>query len=192
MSVDWKSFFKTRLAYARKIAGITQDELAKRSNTSATYLRHLEADNKKLSGTMAGTLAAVLGVSGHWLMGRGNGEPVDHEGQPYSREKYLDTKDAKDTDPILNREKMLRRAEEWKTYLKAQVDEAFTPSDRYPTYLRNPGWPESLGCGITAAIRELAQNPDAKISETLIDDFVKQARAKQDHNIKRSSGKKQR
>ena len=59
-----------KIAYYRKYAGITQEELAERVGCSAAYIGHLEAPNinKALSLDMLFDIAAVLKIPAYRLL----------------------------------------------------------------------------------------------------------------------------
>jgi transcriptional regulator with XRE-family HTH domain len=132
-----RSALKSRLARARVIAGLSQEEFSKLSGIPIDPLRHYER-GKRVMG-VAPTFMAVmqLGVSGAWLEGNGSeDEPVAWDGTPFTREKYLEHArrrdsihlDSKNPDPELNKETralLARRVEAWRLYLHGLIDSAF-------------------------------------------------------------------
>lgn len=60
---DIHAFLARRIREEREARGLTQDELASRAMTSASYISNLEANRKKASLTMVGRIAGGLGLS---------------------------------------------------------------------------------------------------------------------------------
>ena len=131
-----KSELKTRLARARVVAGLTQVDFSKISEISIDQIRHFERAGRPMTTLHIVKFAQVLGVSDAWLAGSGQeNEPIALDGEPYTREKYLEHKASglqrswswkRDKMDDATRALLEERAQAWKTYLDCVLASVFS------------------------------------------------------------------
>jgi transcriptional regulator with XRE-family HTH domain len=113
-----RSELRTRLARARVVAGITQEELSKEAEISIDQIRHFERGAREYP---IFTFIALLGVSAEWLAGVGDElQPIGLDGEPYTREKYLEYKARRLPSAVVE-----QRIKAWKIYLTRLVASVF-------------------------------------------------------------------
>jgi transcriptional regulator with XRE-family HTH domain len=155
------SELKTRLARARVAAGLTQVEFAKVSGIGVDQIRHLERGGPKgrhLTPERSAIFAQILGVSGAWLSGLGDeGEPIALDGEPYTREKYLEHRARGLPLPGVEAQKinpktkafLAQRAQAWKEYLINHISLLLDA----PVYSKYPLVQERVGLEILSVLR---------------------------------------
>jgi transcriptional regulator with XRE-family HTH domain len=166
---------KTRLGKARRIAEITQVELARAVGASLDWLRHIEAGDNPLSGSFAGKFGAYLGVDSHWLMGAGDeAKPPAIAGGVFDKEAYKKWRNIPMQPHI--------RAGELRDFIKELIDESFS-DERYKedwmrTWLAMPGYPDAQAFAIIERIKDVIQwNPPGKVWSMAFDDWKKARKA---------------
>src|SRR6516165_4817205 len=155
-----KSGLKTRLARARVAAGLTQEEFSKLSLVSIDQIRHFERGGRPMTSVSIARFAQILGVSDAWLAGIGDeGEPVALDGEPYTREKFLEHKarglqrawhwkrDQMDSE---TRALLTQRAQAWKIYLDRVLTAVFSTEVDFLYPLDH----DEIGLKILATIQE--------------------------------------
>jgi transcriptional regulator with XRE-family HTH domain len=171
-----KSGLKTRLARARVAAGLTQIEFSKAAIASIDQIRHFEIGDRPMTSLGLVRFAQTLGVSPAWLDGIGdeNG-PVALDGEPYTREKYLEHKarglqeapvkwqgDEMDSK---TRTLLTQRAEAWKVFLDHVLTAVFGTQVDWLYPLDH----DEIGLKILRAIYEHVHDSDHLVRSKLSD-----------------------
>ncbi|MEK7801619.1 MAG: helix-turn-helix transcriptional regulator [Pseudomonadota bacterium] len=68
--IDAKAMIASRIKEARKMAGLSQGQVAKLMNMHRPTISEIEAGNRKVSADEASRLAKILDVNIEWLMGK--------------------------------------------------------------------------------------------------------------------------
>jgi transcriptional regulator with XRE-family HTH domain len=175
-----KSGLKTRLARARVTAGLTQVEFSKIAGTSIDQIRHFERGGRPLTTLAIVRFAQMLGVSGAWLSGIGDeNDPVALDGEPYTREKYLQHKgrqlrmgwEGKKELKSEARTFLMQRNQAWRVYLNHLITGIFGAEIQWS----NPLVHEEIGLKILSIIQEHASRPLPEYSvDTIMRDLESQ------------------